>query len=44
LDADPFTAFKQSGESADDEGMVQWHKFHGQKPSIEPLLEKRGLK
>ncbi len=31
-------------ESGDDEGMVQYRKFRGQDPSIEPLLEKRGLK
>lgn len=31
-------------ESGDDEGMVQYVKFRGQEPSIEPLLKKRGLK
>lgn len=31
-------------ESGDDEGMVQYVKFRGQEPSIDPLLEKRGLK
>jgi peptidyl-dipeptidase Dcp len=30
-------------ESGDDDGMVQYMKFRGQEPSIEPLLEKRGL-
>lgn len=32
---------EQCGE---DEGMVQYLKFRGQEPSIEPLLERRGLK
>lgn len=31
-------------ESGDDEGMVQYRKFRGQDPSIEPLLKRRGLK
>jgi peptidyl-dipeptidase Dcp len=31
-------------ESGEDEGMVQYRKFRGQDPSIEPLLVKRGLK
>lgn len=31
---------EQCGE---DEGMVQYMKFRGQEPSIEPLLERRGL-
>ncbi len=31
-------------ENGDDEGMVQYKKFRGQEPSIEPLLRKRGLK
>jgi peptidyl-dipeptidase Dcp len=31
-------------ESGDDEGMVQYKKFRGQEPSIDPLLMKRGLK
>jgi peptidyl-dipeptidase Dcp len=30
-------------ESGNDEGMVQYKKFRGQDPSIEPLLKKRGL-
>jgi len=30
-------------ESGDDEGMVQYIKFRGQAPTIEPLLKKRGL-
>ena len=30
-------------ESGDDEGMVQYKKFRGQEPSIEPLLKRRGL-
>ncbi len=30
-------------ESGDDEGMVQYKKFRGQEPSIDPLLNKRGL-
>ncbi|MGA3015073.1 MAG: M3 family metallopeptidase [Bacteroidales bacterium] len=34
-------ALEQSG---DDEGMVQYRKFRGQDPSIEPLLKNRGLK
>src|SRR4030042_1203401 len=60
LDADAFSAFKESGdiynhelaakfrkyclaESGDDEGMVQYRKFRGKDPSVEPLLKKRGL-
>ncbi len=31
-------------EGGDDEGMVQYNKFRGQEPSLEPLLKKRGLK
>ncbi|MDD4604064.1 MAG: M3 family metallopeptidase [Bacteroidales bacterium] len=31
-------------ESGDDEGMIQYKKFRGQEPSIDPLLKKRGLK
>jgi peptidyl-dipeptidase Dcp len=31
-------------ESGDDEGMVQYLKFRGQNPSVEPLLKRRGLK
>lgn len=31
-------------ESGNDEGMVQYRKFRGQEPSIEPLLKRRGLK
>ncbi len=31
-------------ESGDDEGMIQYRKFRGQEPSIEPLLKRRGLK
>lgn len=31
-------------ESGNDEGMVQYKKFRGQDPSIEPLLKRRGLK
>ena len=31
-------------ESGDDEGMVQYKKFRGQEPSIEPLLKRRGFK
>lgn len=30
-------------ESGDDEGMVQYEKFRGKEPSIEPLLKRRGL-
>ncbi|MCG8580940.1 MAG: M3 family metallopeptidase [Bacteroidales bacterium] len=30
-------------ECGDDEGMVQYRKFRGQEPSLEPLLNKRGL-
>lgn len=61
LDADAFSAFKESGdiynkdlaskfrkhclaESGDDEGMVQYKKFRGQDPAVEPLLKRRGLK
>ena len=61
LDADAFSAFKESGdiynhelaakfrkyclaESGNDEGMVQYRKFRGQDPSVEPLLKRRGLK
>lgn len=31
-------------EAGDDEGMVQYRKFRGQDPDIEPLLLRRGLK
>ena len=31
-------------ECGNDEGMIQYKKFRGQEPSIEPLLVKRGLK
>lgn len=31
-------------ENGNDDGMVQYRKFRGQEPSIEPLLKKRGLK
>lgn len=31
-------------ECGDDEGMVQYMKFRGQEPSVEPLLMKKGLK
>jgi peptidyl-dipeptidase Dcp len=31
-------------ESGNDEGMVQYRKFRGQDPSIDPLLIRRGLK
>jgi len=31
-------------ESGDDEGMVQYKKFRGEEPSVEPLLKRRGLK
>jgi peptidyl-dipeptidase Dcp len=61
LDADAFSAFKESGdiynpelaakfrkyclaESGDDEGMVQYKKFRGKDPSVDPLLKRRGLK
>lgn len=61
LDADAFSAFKESGdiynkdlaakfrkhclaESGDDEGMVQYKKFRGQDPAVDPLLKRRGLK
>ena len=30
-------------ESGDGEGMVQYKKFRGQEPSVEPLLKRRGL-
>lgn len=30
-------------ESGDDDGMVQYKKFRGQEPSIDPLLNRRGL-
>jgi len=61
LDADAFSAFKESGdifnqklaakfrkyclkESGDGEGMDQYRKFRGKDPSVDPLLERRGLK
>lgn len=31
-------------EGGNDEGMVQYNKFRGQEPSLDPLLKKRGLK
>jgi peptidyl-dipeptidase Dcp len=31
-------------ESGDDDGMVQYKKFRGANPSVEPLLKRRGLK
>jgi peptidyl-dipeptidase Dcp len=31
-------------ECGDDEGMVQYEKFRGKEPSIDPLLKRRGLK
>ena len=31
-------------QCGDDEGMVQYKKFRGQEPSLEPLLKRRGLK
>lgn len=31
-------------ECGDDEGMIQYKKFRGQEPSLEPLLQRRGLK
>ena len=31
-------------ESGDDEGMVQYRKFRGQEPKVDPLLKRRGLK
>lgn len=31
-------------ESGDDDGMVQYRKFRGGDPSVEPLLKRRGLK
>ncbi|MGE0078187.1 MAG: M3 family metallopeptidase [Bacteroidales bacterium] len=31
-------------EGGDDEGMIQYNKFRGKEPSIDPLLKKRGLK
>ncbi|HOZ13178.1 MAG TPA: M3 family metallopeptidase [Tenuifilaceae bacterium] len=31
-------------EGGNDEGMIQYNKFRGKEPSIEPLLKKRGLK
>jgi len=31
-------------ESGNDEGMIQYKKFRGQEPSIDPLLKRRGLK
>jgi peptidyl-dipeptidase Dcp len=30
-------------EGGDDEGMIQYNKFRGQEPSLNPLLKKRGL-
>ncbi len=30
-------------ECGDDEGMIQYRKFRGQEPSLQPLLNKRGL-
>jgi peptidyl-dipeptidase Dcp len=31
-------------QCGDDEGMIQYRKFRGQDPAIEPLLKRRGLK
>jgi peptidyl-dipeptidase Dcp len=31
-------------ESGDDEGMLQYKKFRGKEPSVDPLLKRRGLK
>jgi peptidyl-dipeptidase Dcp len=31
-------------ESGNDEGMVQYRKFRGQDPTVEPLLKRKGLK
>ena len=31
-------------ESGNDEGMVQYKKFRGKDPSVDPLLKRRGLK
>ncbi len=31
-------------QSGDDEGMIQYKKFRGQEPTIDPLLKRRGLK
>ena len=31
-------------ESGNDEGMIQYKKFRGKDPSVEPLLKRRGLK
>jgi peptidyl-dipeptidase Dcp len=31
-------------ESGDDEGMIQYKKFRGQEPSMDPLLKRRGLR
>ncbi len=31
-------------EAGDDAGMVQYEKFRGQEPSLDPLLKRRGLK
>lgn len=31
-------------ESGNDDGMIQYRKFRGQEPSIDPLLKRRGLK
>jgi peptidyl-dipeptidase Dcp len=31
-------------ESGDDEGMIQYYKFRGSEPSVDPLLKRRGLK
>jgi peptidyl-dipeptidase Dcp len=31
-------------ESGNDEGMVQYNKFRGKDPSVDPLLKRRGLK
>jgi peptidyl-dipeptidase Dcp len=31
-------------ESGNDEGMIQYKKFRGQEPSVDPLLKRRGLK
>lgn len=40
------TKFRKNclSEVGEDEGMVQYKKFRGQEPSVEPLLNRRGLK
>lgn len=45
FDADMAQKFRQHclSECGDDEGMVQYRKFRGKDPSIEPLLRNRGM-